>query len=155
MVSAWFSMSRRYTHLETAHGIELWEIPCMYKGWHVVISRKQQGELTQIQAGASRNLEDAMLKAFYESFLKPVIPIQLYDDRLPKFQEGSIKHGDYAEPILNLREWKASDLYVVKQFSYDVGDMRRGVPQTKVIEYSKFLGDQACKPIPIQFNWCH
>jgi hypothetical protein len=154
-VSCWFSMSRTYEHLTTIKDIELWKIPCIYKGWNVVVSRKKQGDRTQIQAGASRLLEDAMKKAFWESYLKDEIPPAMTDSRLPNFTPGPVKTGDLNEPYLFLREWKVDDLFVVKQYSYHTGDMRRGVPLTKVDIYKEFLGDNNCQPIPIHFNWCH
>jgi ribosomal protein S12 methylthiotransferase accessory factor YcaO len=154
-LSCWFAMSRTYSPIETVHGVELAEIPCMYEGWHVVISIRKQENRTAIQAGSGRTLEEAMLKAFYESFLRPQLPAGFEASRLPNLTPGAIKLGNEPAPALFLREWKCEDLFVVKQYSHHCGDMRRGVPQQKADKYKEFLGDPECIQIPIHFNWCH
>lgn len=154
-VSCWFAMSRTYSPLETIHGVELVEIPCMYQGWHVVVSIRKQNDRTAIQSGSGRTLEEAMLKAFQESFLRVDLASEFAASRLPELTSGIIKHGNEPAPTLFLREWQCDELFVVKQYSYQCGDMRRGVPQLKADKYKEFLGDPECKQIPIHFNWCH
>jgi hypothetical protein len=155
MVSCWFAISRTYSSITNINTRELVEIPCMYKGWHVVVSIRRENDCTAIQAAASRNLEDAMLKAFYESHLRTTLPDTFKSSRLPELKEGKIKHGDLAEPELFLREWKYEDLFLLKQYSHQCGDMRRGVPALKAAAYKKFIGEPECIQIPISFSWCH
>lgn len=139
MLSCWMGISRIYQPITVVHDIELWKIPCIYKDWNVVVSVRRQENKTQIQAAASKVLEDAMLKAFYEAFLRPTLDETFLDSRLPKFEIGSFKEGSLPEPDLFLREWKVEDLFVTKYYGFHVGDFRRGISPIKADAYTKFM----------------
>lgn len=153
MLACWMAISRVYAPITIIHNIELWEIPCMYKDWYVIVSVKRQLDRTQITCAASKDINVAMVKAFYEAFLRPTLPPAFIDSRLPTFTVGDIKRGDYPAPDLFLREWKVDDLFVTKYYGYHVSDFRRGISTIKSAEYIKFMGLSEWTQLQLHRSW--